>query len=285
LGNKRRRRRHYQTLRNLAAIDAVRSARVRHTSLGHAQPWLYRLPSLLGLAGATLILFRLTRRIFIFTSEIAWLATAAFVSLQPVQFSADDARPYALGLLAVVASTDLLLRLIDRPSYGLAVLYGITAGVMLHLHMLFGTILAVHAVYAAGCVLAGRRIPFAKLTVAGVVLLAAIAPLAPQCLMAMDNAKIHSFMAAPELVDLVGAFFPLGVAMALVVSAIAVTMMGPPRIRLSLSFDRFNRGLVVLWALTLPCYYSGFPRFPRLTFLFPVTCWPPLRVLPSALRC
>ena len=240
-------------------------------SLGAAEPWLYRLPSLLGVAGATLLLFRLARRLF--TTEIAWLTIAFFVSFQPVQFAAADARSYGLGLFFVVLSTELLLRLIDRPSYPLSVLYGITAGMIMHFHLLFGTILAVHFVYVLRCSLAGRRIPAPQVTVAAIVLIGTIVPLVQQYRVALRDAKVHSFMGRPELTDLLLTFFPTAAAVALIVGGI-VLMITVPRMTLSFSSDRLDRGLVVLWALLPPLLLFALSRSPRLMCLSHDICCP-----------
>ena len=218
-------------------------------SLGATQPWLYRLPSLFGVAGATFLLFRLTRRLF--TAEVAWLAIALFVSLQPVQFAADDARPYGLGLFFAVLSTDLLLRLIDRPSYGIAVLYGVAAGVTLHFHLLFGTILVVHFLYLLACLWAGRQIPRLQLIVATLTFIGLILPLVPQYSVTSRNAAAHSFTPPPELGDLVATFFPNSAAIALVAAGIVLMMMAHRTI-LSFSADRLSRSLVLLWAVMPP---------------------------------
>jgi len=218
-------------------------------SLGAAQPWLYRLPSFLGVAGATVLLFRLARRLF--SREIAWIAVAVFVSLQPVQFAAGDARPYGLGLFATVLSTELLLRLIERPGYRLAALYGVTAGLILHFHLVFGAVLAVHLLYFLACFLAGRRIPAVQAVIAVVVLAVVAAPLIPQYGAAFRDAKIHSVAARPGLADLLKTYFPEASAIALIATGV-VLMISAPRVRLALPAHRLDRGLAVLWALAPP---------------------------------
>jgi hypothetical protein len=226
-------------------------------SLGATQPWLYRLPSFLGVIGATVILFHLTRRLF--TSPIAWLAVAIFASLQPVQFAAGDARPYGLGLLAVVLSTELLLRLVDRPSYGLAASYGIVTGLMLHLHMLFGTMLAVHCLYLLGCFLAGRRLPVSQLTVSAILVASSLALLAVQYRMALADAKAHSFMLRASLDDLLGTFFPRPAALALLIVGVVLLLAG--RIMTPwLAGQTLERVLVVVWALAPPMALFAFSK-------------------------
>jgi hypothetical protein len=122
---------------------------------------------------------------------------------------------------------------------------------ILHFHLLFGTILAVHFVYVLGCFLAGRRIPVLQVTVGAIVLIGTIVPLVQQYRAALRDAKVHSFMGRPELTDLLLTFFPTAAAVPLIVGGI-VLMITVPRTTLSFSTDRLDRGLVVSWALLPP---------------------------------
>src|ERR1039457_6537196 len=85
-------------------------------SLGATSEWMLRLPSLLAVALASRLLFRMTERLW--GAATAWLTLAAFVSIPGVAFAAGDVRAYGFGLLLVVWSTlvDTFSRMVVCPS-------------------------------------------------------------------------------------------------------------------------------------------------------------------------
>jgi len=56
-----------------------------------------------------------------FDAAVAWIAVTFFVLLHPVAHAAADARPYALGLLAMMTATLLLIRWMDSRRWVYAV--------------------------------------------------------------------------------------------------------------------------------------------------------------------
>jgi mannosyltransferase len=169
--------------------------------------WLLRLPSLCAAALAAAVLFRMARRIW--GPAAAWLALAIFLSLPNVIFAATDARPYALGLLFVALSTSLSLRLVERPGWGRAAAYGVTAGVVPHFHVLFATALAAQGLYLAHMYFRRRAIPGKYLAAAAAAIAAIAAPLAGPALVVARQSRLHSFAAVPGPEDLVREFAPM----------------------------------------------------------------------------
>jgi mannosyltransferase len=93
---------------------------------------LVRLLSVVSGVAAIPVFYLLGARLF---GERTGLTAAAFFALNTcaVVYS-QEARGYSLLLLAVVASSYLFVRLLDRPSWLYAISYGLTAGLMLHCH-------------------------------------------------------------------------------------------------------------------------------------------------------
>jgi hypothetical protein len=171
--------------------------------------WLLRLPSLCAAALAAVILFRMTKRIW--GPVAAWLAVGVFVSLPNVIFAATDARPYALGLLLVALSTALLPRLVERPGWGRAAAYIVTAGMAPHFHLLFATAVAAHGLYLAHMYYRRRAIAGKYLAAAATAIAAMALPLIGPAMAVARQSKLHSFAAVPSPEDLVQAFLPLTV--------------------------------------------------------------------------
>ncbi len=220
-------------------------------SMGDFSPWIYRCPSLLAMTGTVILIFRigLTQ----FSKEVAWLSAAIFVSFESVEFAAVDARPYSLGLFFAVLSTYQLLILLARPSKTGALWYGITAGLVLHLHMLFVPVLFVHLLYFFTRRWSIRRllIPLSHLAIALGSLIALCIPLIPQYVTAFKSAAVHSFAARPGPNDFLGTFFPPTIQLALLVMGIG--LMLPVAKKQMASVDNSMVGsLVVFWTFAPP---------------------------------
>jgi len=102
-----------------------------------------RILSVVAMMGAVYLLYRAAEELF--GREIAFIAAAIFAIHPLVIFSSIDARPYALGTLAITASIFLLVRLRKSNSMWLAAGFGACAGLIVHFHLLFGTVLPVLA--------------------------------------------------------------------------------------------------------------------------------------------
>lgn len=123
------------------------------TSIGGAGEVILRLPSVVAAAVACGLLFRLGKRLG--DGEMALLAVLFFATSGTVAFLAIDARPYALGLLFVVAAVLALVRWHEEGRWRDGVSYVVLAALTVYVHPMFGTMFAVHAIYA----LTARRHP------------------------------------------------------------------------------------------------------------------------------
>jgi mannosyltransferase len=119
--------------------------RLTRTVTGSSEASL-RWPSLVAMLGAAWIVLCLGRRLFGRAAGVA--AGAIFVTFPQVEFSAGDARPYALGVLTAAAAFLLLVRWLDDGRRKDGVGYVICAALSVYFHDFFATALVAHAVYA-----------------------------------------------------------------------------------------------------------------------------------------
>jgi len=107
--------------------------------------WALRLPSLLCMSGAVLVVAAIGRRLF--DRGTGLLAAAAFAFHHVVHFEARNARAYALAMLCATLATLALLRWLERPSVLRACGYALCVALMLLAHFMFGGLLLVHGVW------------------------------------------------------------------------------------------------------------------------------------------
>jgi mannosyltransferase len=146
-----------------------------------------RLPSLIAMAVAVWLVYRLGRRLA--GRDVGAVAALAFICLPDVAFAAIDARPYALAVALLLGSTLFLVRWVDEGRAVDAVLYVATAALVVYAHYLFALALVPHAVYAA------RRIRMLVLLWCGAGALCL--PLAGQVLHFYKTRSTHSFATVP----------------------------------------------------------------------------------------
>jgi hypothetical protein len=222
-------------------------------SLCGNREWALRLPSFFAIALAAATLFRMARRIW--GPGTAWLALALFVSIPSVRFAAGDARPYGLGLLFVILSTELLLMLLERPNYRLAAGYAVTAGLVPHFQLLFSAAVAAQALYAAYQFVRGRRIAAKYAGIAAMGCLLVAAPVAEEVWALARDPKLHVFTVVPSLDQVTGVFLnallPLQVGVC-VAAGLVWAAASRWRVQWKLGRGRDEVVLVVLAAVTPP---------------------------------
>jgi hypothetical protein len=123
-----------------------------------------RIPSVVAMGLASVFLYLLAARLI--DREAGLLSVAVFVTLPAVAFAAADARPYAMAVLAVVSALWALVRWMDSGRFRDGLIYVILAAATVHVHILFATTLAVHAVYAVSRLWQGTVRPRSLLAVA-----------------------------------------------------------------------------------------------------------------------
>jgi mannosyltransferase len=117
--------------------------------IGATSFWL-RFPSALAdIACVVLVVLLLTR---CFDRKVAAIAGIVLAVHPMMTFYAQDARPYALVVLAFIASTALLIRCLQRPTVRHLVVYSVLATLTLYLHLFaaFGFIAHAFLVYRIG---------------------------------------------------------------------------------------------------------------------------------------
>lgn len=212
--------------------------------LGRSE-WVLRLPSLLAMCAATYLLYRLSRRLV--DREFALSAAAVYMLLHSVAFAACDARPYAFTMLAVIASTLLLVRWTGAGRIVDAIGYGLTAGLVVELHILFFVTLIAQAAYFAIRVKAGYR-PGIGQVIAVCVCFGTVAALAIRDVMVLIRPGVpHSFTAAPNIKDLLAVVLPYDLLLAVIV-AVLVFGTRPISFRLA-NMDSSSLFLIAAMAL------------------------------------
>lgn len=206
-----------------------------------------RLPSLVAMASAAVILYRMARRNF--GRDAATLAAAGFVVLPAIASAAGDARPYALAILAAVLATDVLDRWHRTPRLVTAVAYGAAAAVVVYTHYVFATILIAHLAYHLwGSTRAADRPTFWRQTVAAAATFAIVmAPTVPQVTALLGRKEELTFSPTPPLDDLIGIWaLPILIVMLLGVVTWRMTSAGNGFQRLPISgVVLFTLGFVV----------------------------------------
>ena len=138
-----------------------------------------RAPSVVFAGLSAVVLYWLGKRIL--DAELGRLAVIVFVVWPAVEFSAADARPYAMATLAVVAATAMFVRWLDGGSVKVGVAYVLLAASVIYIHFLFGLVLVAHACYAFFRKREGSTpVPTRELVLAGSGIIVLVAPLAYQ---------------------------------------------------------------------------------------------------------
>ncbi len=203
-----------------------------------------RWPSLVAMATSCLLLHRLGSRLF--GGGAALHATLIFASLPGIEWLGSNARPYALGILCVLAAALLLLRWLDegRTSDGLGFALASAASVWMHFTM--GIVLLAYGWYAIRRYRSGAVGRGALLAVVGVVALLT-APLAAPISRSWHSAPSLSFTNTPTVGALAGV-----IALPLFVSASLYVIPRSNGPRASPRSPRSPLSLLLAWALLPP---------------------------------
>jgi len=166
-----------------------------------------RLPSLLAAIATAWLLFRLGTHLF--DKETAILATLVFVSLDEMMRTAANARPYAIGLLLVVASTLLLVGYLRTGTTAYLLAYVLTAAAIVYFHLLFAIIYPVHVLYVFAEYRAGTlRIPWRNLVLGALLVGLLVSPLVWNTLQVKKVSAQSSVGGTPDSEGLLIAFLP-----------------------------------------------------------------------------
>ena len=106
----------------------------------------YRAPSLLFALGALWLVGRIAARLI--HPQAAWFAVFACFGCKEFNWEAPDARPYALGFLAMAAAVLLLIRWLDSARWRDAAAFVILAALIWRVQLIFWPAYALLAIYA-----------------------------------------------------------------------------------------------------------------------------------------
>ena len=186
---------------------------------------LLRLPSTAAMGLSTFLLYRIARGSV--GSEGAMLCVAFFVVSPGIIFAAADFRPYALALLAAIASTAMLGRLLAGQTFWGGIGYGLLAALMLHLHYLYGTVLIAHAGYVIWRWKDIDRPALKQLGIGAVILAALAFPILPNLLVLSKSVQSLAYTPAPSAASLIGAFIPAVVTVGVIAGLVCASFVHP----------------------------------------------------------
>ncbi|MBV9504281.1 MAG: glycosyltransferase family 39 protein [Acidobacteriia bacterium] len=105
----------------------------------------YRLPSVLCMGLALLIIARLASRLI--HPNAAWFAAFACLGLRGINYFAADARPYAMGICVSAASLFFLVRWLDSAWWLDALLFAAFAALLWPIHLVYWPFYSIYALY------------------------------------------------------------------------------------------------------------------------------------------
>jgi mannosyltransferase len=214
-----------------------------------------RIPSVLAMTGAIYFLHRIAERLY----DRASATVVAFVFLCVVSFYAVDARPYALAMLCLTASTWALLRWLDANRPLDAFLYATIAALAVYAHCILSMGLAAGVIYAAVTVWKEPRrlmcLAFLQIAIALVCV-----PLVPELRSFYATRSTHTFTSLPTVGDLLAGFIPCSIAGALILMT-WVYMAVRGRADIAGKCTRRAALLIGTWALFAPLVLFLLPAF------------------------
>jgi len=165
----------------------------------------YRLPSVVAMAIAILLIARLADRLI--HPRAGWFAALACFGLSGINYQAADARPYALGTCVAAASFLFLVRWLDRERWPDALLFVLFGGLLWRVHLIYWPLYLVFVLYAMVRIRRGETdvgwlhagVVFALL---GVILL----PVFLGALGILHQAAAHAYAPAPLYRELFNSF-------------------------------------------------------------------------------
>ena len=156
----------------------------------------YRLPSVLAMAIALLLITRLAARLI--HPRAGWFAAFACLALSGINYQAADARPYALGTCVAAASFWFLVRWLDSGRWREAFFFILAAGLLWRIHLTYWPLYIVFLLYAIVRI-ARRETPAGWIYGAKVfaVLGAALVPVLLNALAILPQAAAHAYAPPP----------------------------------------------------------------------------------------
>lgn len=162
---------------------------------------VYRLPSVLAMVIALLVITRLASRLI--HPRAGWFAAFACLGLKGFNYEAADARPYALGTCVAAASLWFLVRWLDSGRWREGLAFVAFAALLWRVHLIFWPFYVVFVLYLAFRLLE-RKTPVTWLKAAAILALlgAALIPMVFESLALFRQARAHVIADLPRIRDL-----------------------------------------------------------------------------------
>ncbi len=162
---------------------------------------VYRLPSILAMGLALFLIARLAARLI--HPQAGWFAVFACLALRGINYYADDARPYALGICVAAASLTFLVRWLDSARWVDALLFTACAALLWRVHLIFWPFYGVFVLYTVVRLYprdGGTKVRWLQAAMIVFVLLGiALLPVLAEALSLYREARAHVITAAPTL--------------------------------------------------------------------------------------
>jgi hypothetical protein len=217
----------------------------------------YRLPSLLLMACAMWLVFRLAARLI--HPNAGWFAVFACLTLKIVNYQAADARPYALGTCVAAAGLWFLVQWLDTADWRRALLFLVCAALLWRVHLIYWPFYIVFAAYTVVRLWTKQtRVTWVDAAVVYGSIAATLAPVALRAFSLLGQAQAHVIADhAPTLRELNRAF-----KWGLVASSAGAAFLLSRVLRWPLrsSFGTSVLALVLGWWLVQPVALFAFSR-------------------------
>jgi mannosyltransferase len=166
-----------------------------------------RMVSVIAILLSILLLYRLGRRLL--GPEAALISISVFTSIGSVIFAGTDARPYALWLLAAIASTLALVEWMETGGRVAMSAFVLLASLSIYIHYLAFLMFFVYGAYALVRIGQWSPVRPKELVWAAVVIAVAALPVLPVLLRLHSESRLHYYLAkAPHVFDLEVALAP-----------------------------------------------------------------------------
>jgi hypothetical protein len=209
--------------------------------------FLIRLPSLVAMALATYLLYRLAIRLI--GRPAAWPSVILFASFGAVAFAAGDARPYAIATVAAIGAVLFLVRWLDTGRRLDGLCYCVLASLSVHMHFLFATAFLIHLVYAVYRSRNEKRVSIAQLFLAAATIGVLLIPFVFHMLALMKTAQSHSFAGTPTGTDFFTLLAPPVVVGSVLGALLLMFLAKKPLSFAPVHLDDSSLVLLVSWAL------------------------------------
>ena len=174
--------------------------------LGGSSELVLRLPSVLASLVGVYLLYRLAARLI--GRDGARAATLVFVCSEAVAFAAGDARPYALGTMAIIAGGWFLVRWWDNRTISDGIAFAVSASFIVHMHYVLAAALMVFVVYAFYRLLQGEGPSVGQILIVIAAFLVLLIPAVPHFRALWLSRQSHSFAGTPGITDFFTAMIP-----------------------------------------------------------------------------